>query len=78
MHPLVSTMKSDALMMTAAAVLASILISSAPHVSGIFGSPEKPRLPHTSRQTLRLWKRPWIEVRRAEVVLNPNPRPSIG
>jgi hypothetical protein len=71
--PLVSIMKSDALMMTAAAVLASILISLAPHVPAIFGSSEAPRLLHTSRQTLRLWNRPSIVIHRAEVVLNPRP-----
>jgi hypothetical protein len=72
-HPLVSIMKSDALIMTAAAVLASILISLATHVSAIFGSSEAPRLLHTSRQTLRLWNRPSIVIHRAEVVLNPRP-----
>jgi len=72
-HPLVSIMKSDALMMTAAAVLASILISLAPHVPAIFGSSEAPRLLHTSRQTLRLWNRPSIVILRADVVLNPRP-----
>jgi hypothetical protein len=66
-------MKSDALIMTAAAVLASILISLAPHVFAIFGSSEAPRLLHTSRQTLKLWNRPSILVRRTEVVLNPRP-----
>jgi len=70
-NPLVSIMKSDALMMTAAAVLASILISSAPHGSTIFGPSGHPRLPHTSKQTLRLWNRPSIVVHRTEVVLNP-------
>jgi hypothetical protein len=40
-HPLVSIMKSDAFIMTAAAVLASILISLAPHVSAIFGLLQK-------------------------------------
>jgi hypothetical protein len=55
-------MKSDALMMTAAAVLASILISLAPHVPAIFGFSEAPRLLHTSRQTLKLWNRPSIIV----------------
>jgi hypothetical protein len=74
----VSDMKSDALMMTAAAVLASILISSAPHVSAIFGSSEKPRLLHTSRQTLRLWNRPSIVLHSTEVALNPTPSPSFG
>jgi hypothetical protein len=59
--------------MTAAAVLALILISLAPHVSAIFGSSETPRLLHTSRQTLKLWNRPSIVVHGTEVVLNPRP-----
>lgn len=66
-------MKSDALMMTAAAVLASILISLAPHIPATFGSSEAPRLLHTSRQTLRLWNRPSIVIQRTDVVLNPRP-----
>jgi hypothetical protein len=66
-------MKGDALIMTAAAVLASILISTAPHVSAIFGSSETPQLLHTSRQTLKLWNRPSIVIHRTEVVLNPRP-----
>jgi hypothetical protein len=66
-------MKSDALIMTAAAVLASILISLAPHVSAVFGSSEAPQLLHTSRQTLRLWDRPSIVIHRTGVVLNPRP-----
>ena len=72
-NPLVSIMKSDALMMTAAAVLASILISLAPHIPATFGSSEAPRLLHTSRQTLRLWNRPSIVILRTDVVLNPRP-----
>jgi hypothetical protein len=66
-------MKSDALMMTAAAVLASILISLAPHIPAIFGSSEAPRLLHTSRQTLKLWNRPSVVIHRTEVVLNSRP-----
>ena len=66
-------MKSDALMMTAAAVLASILISLAPHIPATFGSSEAPRLLHTSRQTLRLWNCPSIVIHRTDVVLNPTP-----
>ncbi len=55
-------MKDEALIMTAAAVVVSIFISLAPHVSAIFGSAGVPRLLHTSRQTLRLWRRPAMPI----------------
>ncbi len=52
-------MDRKALIMTVAAVLASILISWT-HVNGMTGDNGTVRLAHSSRQTLKLWARPSI------------------